>query len=147
MRNLLAPLRLLYALYAALAFLVTGLAALIGALLLPGVCRRRRAARACARAFLRLAGMPLTVRGMERLVPGQCVVVANHASYLDGLVFTAALPARFSFVIKREMSAVPLVGLFLRRIGSEFVERFDRHRGAADTRRVLRHAANRHTKG
>ncbi len=89
--------------------------------------------------------MPLTVRGMERLGPGQCIVVANHASYLDGLVFTAALPARFGFVIKREMSAVPLAGLFLRRIGSEFVERFDRNRGAADARRVLRNAANGHS--
>jgi 1-acyl-sn-glycerol-3-phosphate acyltransferase len=140
-----APLRLAYALYAALAFFVMGFSALIAALLLPGVRRRRAAARALARAFLRVAGMPLTVRGMEELVPGQCVVVANHASYLDGLVFTAALPARFSFVIKREMSAVPLVGLFLRRIGSEFVERFDRNRGAADARRVLRNAASGHS--
>ena len=89
--------------------------------------------------------MPLTVRGLERLAPGQCVVVANHASYLDGLVFTAALPARFAFVIKREMSAVPLAGLFLRRIGSEFVERFDRSRGASDARRVLRNAASGHS--
>lgn len=89
--------------------------------------------------------MQLNVRGMERLTPGQCIVVANHASYLDGLVFTAALPARFSFVIKREMSAVPLAGLFLRRIGSEFVERFDRNRGAADARRVLRNAESGHS--
>ena len=89
--------------------------------------------------------MPLTVRGLERLAAGQCIVVSNHASYLDGLVFTAALPARFSFVIKREMSAVPLAGLFLRRIGSEFVERFERNRGAADARRVLRNAASGHS--
>ena len=141
----LAPARLAYALYATLAFLVAGLAAWGAVMMLPGVQRRRAAARACARAFLWLAAMPLTVRGLERLAPGQCVVVANHASYLDGLVFTAALPARFSFVIKREMSAVPLMGLFLRRIGSEFVERFDRNRGAADARRVLRNAANGHS--
>jgi 1-acyl-sn-glycerol-3-phosphate acyltransferase len=89
--------------------------------------------------------MPLTVRGLDRLTAGQCIVVANHASYLDGLVFTAALPARFSFVIKREMSAVPLAGLFLRRIGSEFVDRFDRQRSAADARRMLRNAASGHS--
>lgn len=137
--------RLAYTLYAALAFLILGLAALGATLILPGVYRRRAAARAVARAFLWLAGMPLTVRGLERLASGQCVVVANHMSYLDGLVFTAALPARFGFVIKREMSAVPLAGLFLRRIGSEFVERFDPNRGAADARRVLRSAANGHS--
>jgi 1-acyl-sn-glycerol-3-phosphate acyltransferase len=137
--------RVAYALYAAATFLVLGLALLAATLILPGVYRRRAAARAVARAFLRLAAMPLTVHGLERLAAGQCVVVANHASYLDGLVFTAALPARFSFVIKREMSAVPLAGLFLRRIGSEFVERFDRRRVAADARRVLRNAASGHS--
>lgn len=137
--------RAAYGLYATGAFLVFGLTALAAALVLPGVYRRRTAASALARAFLWAAGMPLTVRGMERLGSGQCIVVANHASYLDGLVFTAALPARFGFVIKREMSAVPLAGLFLRRIGSEFVERFDRNRGAADARRVLRNAASGHS--
>ena len=140
-----APVRVAYAIYAVSAFLVLGFGALFATMLLPGLHRRRAAARATARAFLRLAGMPLTVRGLERLAPGQCIVVSNHASYLDGLVFTAALPARFGFVIKREMSAVPLAGLFLRRIGSEFVERFDRHRGAADARRVLRNAASGHS--
>jgi len=141
----LAPARVVYALYAVVTFLILGLGALLAALILPGVYRRRAAARAAARTFLWLAGMPLTVRGLEWLTPGQCIVVSNHASYLDGLVFTAALPARFSFVIKREMSAVPLAGLFLRRIGSEFVERFDRQRGAADARRVLRNAASGHS--
>ncbi|MCS6948740.1 MAG: 1-acyl-sn-glycerol-3-phosphate acyltransferase, partial [Steroidobacteraceae bacterium] len=93
-----------------------------------------------ARLVLQLLGMPLRVRGLEQLPPGPCVVVANHASYLDGLVMKAALPARFSFVIKREMDRVPLAGLLLRRIGSEFVERFDRHKGASDARRLLRSA-------
>ena len=69
-------------------------------------------------------------------------MVSNHASYLDGVVFTAALPPRFGFVIKREMKPVPLAGLLLRRLGSEFVERFDRHQGAADARRVLRNATS-----
>jgi 1-acyl-sn-glycerol-3-phosphate acyltransferase len=139
------PVWLAYALYATLAFLILGLILLLATLILPGVQRRRAAARAVSRAFLWLAGMPLTVRGLERLATGQCIVVANHASYLDGLVFTAALPARFGFVIKREMSAVPLAGLFLRRIGSEFVDRFDRHRSAADARRMLRNAASGHS--
>ena len=139
------PVRIAYALYAVIVFFILGLAALALTLILPGVQRRRAAARGVSRAFLWVAGMPLTVRGLERLAAGQCIVVSNHASYLDGLVFTAALPARFSFVIKREMSAVPLAGLFLRRIGSEFVERFDRNRSAADARRMLRNAASGHS--
>ncbi len=141
----LVPLRLLYGLWMAVAFLAVGLTALLLVVVLPDLRRRRAAARAAAAAFLRLAGMPLTVRGTERLPPGQCVVVCNHASYLDGIVLTAALPARFGFVIKREMAAVPLAGTALRRLGSEFVERFNRHRGASDARRVLRNADQGHS--
>ncbi len=137
-----APARLAYSLWTLAAFLAVGLTALTLLAVLPGVTRRRGAARLMARAFLLLAGMPPTVRFAERLPRGQCVVVCNHASYLDGIVLTAALPARFGFVIKREMAAVPLAGLVLRRLGSEFVERFDRQRGAADARRVLRSASN-----
>jgi 1-acyl-sn-glycerol-3-phosphate acyltransferase len=142
---LLGPARLGYGAWALLAFVAVGVAALVLLALLPGLAWRRAAARACARIYLVLAGTPLSLRFPERLPPGQCVVVCNHASYLDGLVLTAALPARFAFVIKREMSAVPLAGLALRRLGSEFVERFNRHRGAADARRVLRNAALGHS--
>ena len=145
-RNMaLLPFKLVYALYTTILFLLVGLAALLAASLLPRTERRRRAARLLARTFLRCAGMRLTVQDLDRLPQGQCVIVSNHASYLDGLVFTAALPARFGFVIKREMARVPLAGWFLHRIGSEFVERFDSKRGAADALRVLRNASNGHS--
>jgi 1-acyl-sn-glycerol-3-phosphate acyltransferase len=123
-------------------FLLLGLSTLILVLVIPGTRRRRTVARMMSRTFFLLAGMRLTVKGADRLPEGQCVVVSNHASYLDGVVFTAALPAQFSFVIKREMNGVPLAGLLLRRLGSHFVERFNRNRGAADARRVLRDAIN-----
>lgn len=137
-----APLRLLYGIYTIVLFLVLGLCALLLVLIVPGLHRRRTVARVMARTFLTLAGMPLTVKGLEKIPAGQCVVVSNHASYLDGVVFTAGLPAQFAFVIKREMNGVPLAGLLLRRLGSHFVERFNRNRGAADARRVLRDAIN-----
>jgi 1-acyl-sn-glycerol-3-phosphate acyltransferase len=137
-----APFRLLYGIYAIVVFVLLGLCTLVLVLVLPGVRRRRAAARTMSRIFLLLAGMPLSVRGLEHLPRGQCVVVSNHASYLDGIVFTAALPAQFAFVIKREMNSVPLAGVLLRRLGSHFVERSNRNRGAADTRRVLRDAIN-----
>jgi 1-acyl-sn-glycerol-3-phosphate acyltransferase len=40
------------------------------------------------------------------------------------------------------MVRIPLASLLLRRLGSEFVERFDRHKGASDARRVLKLAAS-----
>jgi 1-acyl-sn-glycerol-3-phosphate acyltransferase len=57
-------------------------------------------------------------------------------------VAVAALPPDFAFVIKKEMVKVPLAGLLLRRVGSEFVERFNRHKGASDVRRVMKLAAS-----
>jgi 1-acyl-sn-glycerol-3-phosphate acyltransferase len=137
---LLAPLRLAYALWATATFLAVGICALVLLALIPGLTLRRAAARRAARIFLWLAAMPLTVKHEERLPPGQCVVVCNHASYLDGPVLTAALPPRFAFVIKREMSAVPLAAIVLRRLGSVFVER-NRTQVSADARRLLRNAS------
>jgi 1-acyl-sn-glycerol-3-phosphate acyltransferase len=139
------PLRLVYGVYAVLVFLAVCLVALVGVILIPTLPLRRATARVAARTFFLLAGMPVRLRGVDRLPPGQCVVVANHASYLDGVVMTAALPPRFGFVIKREMNDVPVAGFLLRRIGSEFVERFNRHKGATDARRVLRTAASGHS--
>ena len=125
--------------------LALGLPTLVVLLVLPGLARRRALARLAARTFLRMVGLKLEVRHLGRLPNAQCILVSNHASYLDGLVYTAALPPRFGFVIKREMNDVPLAGLLLRRIGSEFVDRSNRHKGGTDARRVLRTAANGHS--
>lgn len=133
-----------YALYGVVAwivFTIVALLTLVLVLVLPGMARRRRATRGAARLFLRLMGMPLQVRGLEQLPAGQCVVVANHASYLDGVVMKAALPPRFAYVVKREMADFPLAGLMLKRLGTQFVERFDRHKGASDARRLMRTAS------
>jgi 1-acyl-sn-glycerol-3-phosphate acyltransferase len=132
----------LYTGYCLVLFTVMGLTVLVVNLFLPDLRRRRHVAGAVSRAFLRAAGMPFKVEGLDRLPKGPCVVVANHASYIDGLVAAAALPPDFAFVIKKEMVRVPLAGLLLRRLGSQFVERFNRHKGGVDTRRVLKLAAS-----
>ncbi|MEI8297046.1 MAG: lysophospholipid acyltransferase family protein [Pseudomonadota bacterium] len=131
-----------YGLWCWLVFALVALTALLLGVPAPRLAWRRQIARRVARAYLSLTGTHFVVRGLEHLPAGPCVVVANHASYIDGLVLLAALPARFAFVIKNEMVRVPLAGLLLRRLGSEFVERFDRHRGAVDARRVVRTATS-----
>lgn len=129
-----------YTLLAAALFLVLSLVVLVMLLVLPGVERRRALTRGGARAALALMGMRVRLQHADRLPAGACVVVANHQSYLDGVVLTATLPARFGFVIKREMDAVPLANLLLRRIGAQFVDRGRTQRGARDARRLLRAA-------
>ncbi len=136
-----ASLQILYTAYCIVLFTALGMSTLIINLFIPKLRRRRRVAGALSRCFLRASGIPFSVQGADRLPQAPCVVVANHASYIDGIVAIAALPPDFAFVIKKEMVRVPLAGLLLRGLGSEFVERFDRHKGASDARRVLKLAA------
>ena len=91
--------------------------------------------RSGARLLFHLGRIPLQVDGAGQLPQGQaCVIIANHASYLDGVALVAALPLRFSFVAKAELARQYIPRVFLRRIGAEFVERFDKQRGVEDAR-------------
>ncbi|MFQ5938032.1 MAG: AMP-binding protein, partial [Acidiferrobacterales bacterium] len=90
------------------------------------------------RLFLRLSATPLRVEGLHNLPTGEpCVLVVNHSSYVDGLVLCAALPRPFTYVAKRELKKQFVSRVFLRRLGAEYVERFDKQRGADDARRTV----------
>jgi 1-acyl-sn-glycerol-3-phosphate acyltransferase len=135
-------LRLIYGCYTWLVFVVLGLLTLLLLLIVPGVNNRRTLAQWAARIVLRVAIIRVEVINPQLLPDEPCVVVANHCSYLDGLVMKAALPSRFSFVIKKEMVKVPLAGLLLKRIGSLFVDRANRHASGMDARRIMREATD-----
>jgi hypothetical protein len=92
--------------------------------------------RRTARLFFALTGTPLTVRGLEHLPPGRpCVMVVNHQSYLDGPVIASALTEPRSFVAKRELLDHWVPRIYLKSIGTAFVERFDVQRGVEDAGR------------
>lgn len=130
-----------WGLYAWVIFCTLGVAATLIVAILPGLNRRRTVTKAAARAAFALFGAMPRVQHLERLPTRPCIIAANHCSYLDGVVLTAVLPARFSFVIKKEMVKVPLVNRLLQRIGSHFVDRRRQHNSALDARRFLRAAA------
>jgi 1-acyl-sn-glycerol-3-phosphate acyltransferase len=132
------PLRLVWGLWAWLLLLPTLAIAAIPIFALPRLADRRALARQVCRVYFFLCGLPVRVHGIERLPPGACIIVANHASYVDGPLLFACLPPRFGFVIKKEASRIPLAGFLLRRLGHHFVERQNRHEGASDARRILR---------
>lgn len=134
-------LRLIYGCYTWSIFAAFGVATALLLLVLPGLPLRREVARIVARLMLACVGVRYRLLDKEHLPSGPCIIVANHSSYVDGVLLKAALPTRFSFVIKKEMAKVPIAGLLLRRIDSQFVDRINRHSGGLDARRLLREAA------
>lgn len=127
--------------YALLTFTVCALPAVALIALFPGIKTRRRIAQLGAKGVFALWGSPISVTTNRAALSAPCIVVANHESYLDGIILTAALPPEFSFVIKAEMKKVPLAHLLLRRIGSVFVERGDKAKAATVARQLMRSVA------
>jgi acyl carrier protein len=110
----------------------------LAVVLTPGLKLRRRLARDIARFLFTWTGMPFRLEGGESLKTGGPRIVApNHASYLDAIVLTALLPPEFAYVVKREFEKSFISRIFLRRLGSIFVERFDAAQSAGETRKVL----------
>lgn len=63
------------------------------------------------RLLLRIARVSLTVRGAEHVKPGAgYVLVANHASLFDIAAVLAGVPGNICFVLKRELTRVPIWG-------------------------------------
>lgn len=128
----------IYGIYALVVFGIGVIVTLVTVTIVPGQERRRRIVASIIRWTFTIGGARPQVTGLENLPDGPCVVVANHASYLDGLLLKAFLPPRFSFVIKGEMRNIPVVHFLLRRSGARFVDRFGG--GTKDIREFVRAA-------
>lgn len=133
-------LQIIWGLYAWLCFALACLFALAVTLVVPRLDRRQRLVTFAARAVFTMAGVSVNIRGLENLPAGSCVVVANHASYVDGILLRAYLPARFGIVIKGEMRNIPVVHFLLRRSGSKFVERKEATGSTRDARQIVKAA-------
>jgi 1-acyl-sn-glycerol-3-phosphate acyltransferase len=134
---------LAYACYVWAVFGFLGLGALIAALVVPTATWRRAALHGIARLMARLSGLPVTVAGLANLPDtGPVVVVANHASYVDGLLLYALLPQRFVLAAKEGFARSFWTRRLLGAAGAHFVERFDPQRGVEDARALAALAAS-----
>ena len=89
-----------------------------------------RAGIFCAALVLRIAGVRLEVRGVEKIPVGQAVVfMANHQSNADPPALGACLPPVL-FLAKKEAFRIPVLGRAMRLRGFVPVDRKNRERAA-----------------
>ncbi|WP_167315773.1 lysophospholipid acyltransferase family protein [Paraburkholderia phytofirmans] len=88
--------------------------------------------------FLKLARLHADVEIDPRAMTMRNVVmVANHSSYLDGLILLAVLPQPVRFVAKRGLDRHWISGRLLRAIGTCFVERREYRGSIEDEQRLI----------
>jgi len=126
---------LFFALYSYSVFALVTPVAWLSMILLPKFSMRWRMLQVCTKFLAYATATPLRVNGIENLPPSgtSCVLVANHASLLDGAALIAALPRHFRFIAKSEFTKDFYTRLPLEKIHTEFVERFETTKSVQDT--------------
>jgi 1-acyl-sn-glycerol-3-phosphate acyltransferase len=107
--------------------------------------RQNGVARVWAKSLLWVAGIRLTIEGLEHVDPeGAYIIAPNHVSYFDTPVLLSAIPVQFRFMAKKGLFHIPFLGTHLQRAGHIPVYRDDPRAGvktlmaAADTVREKR---------
>ncbi len=127
----------LYGVWAGLVLLAVAVPAWLLVAMVPAAGWGLAVARMGLRLIRALTAMRITASGLGNVPPeGAFIIAVNHSSYLDGPVLLSSLPGRLCFVAKGELASQLVAGTFLRRLGTAFVERFDRAQGAADAERL-----------
>jgi 1-acyl-sn-glycerol-3-phosphate acyltransferase len=98
----------------------------------------RAASRVWAPGLLLGAGVRFSVEGAEAVDWSRTyMIVANHQSVIDTCALFRAVPVPLRFVLKQEMTRVPLVGQYAKATGMLFIDRDSRRAGP----KMLRDAA------
>ncbi len=80
-------------------------------------------ARLWADIYLRIAGIKVTLSGLDSIVNPPYILMCNHQSALDIHVLLAALPLPFKFVAKRSLFLIPFFGWAIKRAGYVSLDR------------------------
>jgi 1-acyl-sn-glycerol-3-phosphate acyltransferase len=104
--------------------LVLGTLIILFTLVQPQGSLARRSARLWAKLLLTTLRIPITVEGLEHLVPGQTYVfAANHRSQFDIFVLLVTLPGEFGWVAKKSLFQIPVFGQAMGRMGNISIDR------------------------
>jgi 1-acyl-sn-glycerol-3-phosphate acyltransferase len=114
---------------------------------LPTLLMKRHAVQGLARLWARsslwlldkIFGAKVEFRGLEHLPKGACIIAAKHQSALETFAITTQMDD-FTFVLKRELLAIPLFGWYLKRAEQIAIERARRGQALSDLTRQVQEA-------
>ena len=113
--------------YIAALLIVTMPPAWVMVLLAPRGRAAHRIVRGWSRLVIRASGCRVRLTGVDFLRgAGTVVLVSNHISYIDSVVFLAVIPVDFRFVAEHGVLTWPLVGTGVRKAGHLTVDRGSR---------------------
>lgn len=69
-----------------------------------------------------IAGTRIEWRGLDHVPPGASIVAAKHQSFLEIIAFISRFPD-FTFVLKRELTRIPLFGWYIAGCGQIAIDR------------------------
>lgn len=128
----------------ALFYVNTTILAILG---LPTLLMKRGAVLELSRVWARsslwlldkVCGTRVEFRGVENLPKGACVIAAKHQSALETFALTTQMND-FTFVLKRELLAIPMFGWYLKGAEQIAIDRARRGQALADLTRQVTQA-------
>ncbi|HEX3497389.1 MAG TPA: lysophospholipid acyltransferase family protein, partial [Methylocella sp.] len=85
----------------------------------------------------KICGTKVVWRGLDNLPRGACIIASKHQSALETLALTTK-GADFSYILKRELMAIPVFGWYLKGAGQVAIDRAKRGEALPDlTRQVI----------
>ncbi len=87
----------------------------------------------------KICGTKIMWRGLKNLPHGACIIASKHQSALETLALTTK-GADFSYILKRELTAIPVFGWYLKGAGQVAIDRAKRGQALPDLTRQVREA-------
>jgi len=126
-----------YATYAWITIILMAPTVWLVVTLLPSIGMRWAFLRMALTTLRYLTGIRLKVEGKDYFnLTRPVIIVANHASYIDGAILICALREQLRFVAKAELRENFFSRLFLTKLNTLFVERFDAKQSIKDSNRI-----------
>ncbi|MEM7072950.1 MAG: 1-acyl-sn-glycerol-3-phosphate acyltransferase [Pseudomonadota bacterium] len=86
-----------------------------------------------------IAGISYEIRGVNYIPKGPALIASSHQSTFETMAFVV-LVDRWVYILKRELTAIPLLGLYLRRANMIII---DRSQGLKALRTIVREGKRR----